>query len=83
MKSVYTKQYEHFLRCLIDARKEAGVTQQTLAVRLRKPQSFVSKYERRERRLDVIEFVSVARAVGVDPCKILREIDSGGRKGEV
>jgi hypothetical protein len=39
---------------------------------LRRPQSFVSKYERFERRLDVIEFMRVARIVSLDPLQILK-----------
>jgi transcriptional regulator with XRE-family HTH domain len=55
------------LRCLIEARHRAGLTQQQLANRLRKPQSFVSKVEKAERRLDVIEFLTILRAAGADP----------------
>jgi transcriptional regulator with XRE-family HTH domain len=51
------------------------MTQQEVADRLNKPQSFVSKYERRERRLDVVEFVKIAKAIGIDPCRIVREIE--------
>jgi transcriptional regulator with XRE-family HTH domain len=51
------------------------VTQHELARRIKKPQSFVSKYERFERRLDVPEFVHIARALGLDPAKLLRRID--------
>jgi len=76
LKSVFTKEYEVFLKGLITARTKAGITQQDLARRLGKPQSFVSKYERRERRLDVVEFVTIARAIGVDPRRIVREIDA-------
>jgi hypothetical protein len=43
-----------------------------MAVKLGRPQSFVAKYEGRERRLDVAEFVGVARALGADPYKLLR-----------
>lgn len=75
MKSIFTGEYESFLESLISARKAAGITQQDLALRLRKPQSFVSKYERRERRLDVVEFVTICRVIGVDPCRIIREIE--------
>jgi transcriptional regulator with XRE-family HTH domain len=49
----------------------AGLTQAELSQRLDRPQSFVSKYERGERRLDVVEFGKVARALGVDPAKLL------------
>lgn len=75
MKSVFTSEYEAFLQSLISARKTADITQQDLAGRLGKPQSFVSKYERRERRLDVVEFVKIAKAIGIDPCEIVREIE--------
>ena len=38
------------------------------------PQSFVAKYEGGERRLDVIEFIAIAQALGADPFKLLREL---------
>jgi len=56
----------------IQARKSAGLTQAGLALRLGRPQSFVSKYERGERRLDVIEFCEVCRALGIDPVEFLK-----------
>ena len=75
MKTIFTTEYEVLLRRLISARKADGVTQQELASRLDKPQSFVSKYERQERRLDVLEFVVICRSLGVDACSVIREIE--------
>ena len=75
MKSVFTLEYEAFLQTIIAVRKSAGLTQQQLAVRLEKPQSFVSKYERGERRLDVVEFLSVIRVMGSDPYEVLRRVE--------
>ena len=75
MKSVFTDEYDTLLRRLLAARKLAKLTQQDLARRLGKPQSFVSKYERRERRLDVIEYLSITRAIGADPYEIIRELE--------
>ena len=75
MKSVFTEEYEVLLRRLISARGDAGLTQQDLANRLNRPQSFVSKYERRERRLDVLEFVLVCRVLDVDACSIIRVVE--------
>lgn len=75
LKSVFTEEYEAFLRRLIEARKSAGMTQQRMANRLNRPQSFVSKYERAERRLDVVEFVGICRVLDIDPCFIIREIE--------
>lgn len=76
--SVHTVEYDRFRALLIGVRKEAGLSQAELARRLAKPQSFVSKFERGERRLDVIEFLSVTRALGVDPihllCRFYREV---------
>ncbi|MGH9715631.1 MAG: helix-turn-helix domain-containing protein [Candidatus Acidiferrales bacterium] len=57
---------------LAEARKAANLTQAELAERLNRPQSFVSKYERGERRLDVVEFGEVARAIGLDPVRLLK-----------
>lgn len=75
MSSVFTKEYRTFLNLLIAARKKAGVTQQVLADSLHKPQSFVSKYERGERRLDVIEFIAVAHAIGIEPSRFIKMLD--------
>ena len=77
MKSVNSDEYQIFLDCLIAARKAADMTQEELAGKLGRPQSFVSKYENRERRLDVIEFLHVARAMGADPLALLRKINKG------
>lgn len=50
------------------------MTQQDLAERLRRPQSFVSKYESGERRLSVVELVEVSDALGVDPRQIVGDL---------
>jgi transcriptional regulator with XRE-family HTH domain len=59
---------------MIEARQKAGLTQQQLAKRLRRPQSFVSKYEGGERRIDVVEFLWVVRAMKADPMAVLRAL---------
>lgn len=66
-RSVFTDAYAAFRDTLVAVRKDAGVTQVELAERLCKPQQFVSKYERGDRRVDLIEFVAVCRALKVDP----------------
>jgi len=63
--------YKRFRELLIDARRAADLTQAELSSRLKRPQSFVSKYERGERRLDVVEFGEIARAMGIDPVRFL------------
>ncbi|HEX3666841.1 MAG TPA: helix-turn-helix transcriptional regulator [Rhizomicrobium sp.] len=56
------------------ARKKAGVTQVELAKRLGKPQSFVSSYESGQRRVDLLEFASIVRAIGGDAGAVAEEI---------
>lgn len=64
-KSIYTAEYQRLCALLRQLREEAGLTQVEVARRLDEPQSFVSKYESGERRLDVIELHHVAVALGV------------------
>jgi transcriptional regulator with XRE-family HTH domain len=74
LKSLHSTEYNIFLEHIVAARKESGVTQQQLAERLGKPQSYVSKYERGERRIDVVEFLRIAKMLNADPCCILKNI---------
>lgn len=74
MKSSSSEEYSAVVAVLIEARLSAGVTQEELARRLRKPQSFVSKYERKERRLDVAEFFWVASALEEDPISLFKKV---------
>ncbi len=59
---------------LVAAREKAGLTQQQLADRLGKPQSFISKYEGGERRIDVIEFIAIADALDMDASRAIRDV---------
>lgn len=73
-KSVFTKDYNYFRNLLINARKNIGITQIDLANKLSKPQSFISKYESGERRLDVVEFLEISKALEIDPLKIIKQL---------
>jgi transcriptional regulator with XRE-family HTH domain len=61
-------------KLLRDLREKGSLTQADVAARLDKPQSFVAKYEGGERRLSAIEFVDVARALGLDPVVAMRQL---------
>ncbi len=63
-----------FRELLVEARKKDDLTQAELSSRLNRPQSFVSKYERGERRLDVLEFREVARGLRIDPIEFLAKL---------
>jgi transcriptional regulator with XRE-family HTH domain len=78
-KSVHSPDQAAFCELMVWARKAAGLTQQALARRLKKPQSFVAKYEGGERRLDVVEFIVIARAIGADPLKLMATFVAGGK----
>lgn len=67
IKSVFSDRYGLFLAVIVQVRKEAGLTQSELASRIGKPQSYISKAERGERRIDVVEFIDICEAVGVSP----------------
>ncbi|WP_314487876.1 helix-turn-helix domain-containing protein [Pseudomonas sp. MLB6B] len=76
MKTIHSTPYQRLLALLVEARKAAKMTQRDLSERLGRPQSYVSKYERGERRLDVIEFMEIARYIQADPYGLLRQVDS-------
>ena len=76
-KTVHSSDQAAFCDLMVAARKQAGLTQHELARRLKRPQSFVAKYEGGERRIDVIEFVAIVRAIGADPVKLLRDLIAG------
>jgi transcriptional regulator with XRE-family HTH domain len=78
-KSVHSPDQAAFCELMAGARKAAGLTQHALALRLKKPQSFVAKYEGGERPLDVVEFVAITRAIGADPLKLMATLVGGGR----
>lgn len=67
--------YDAAITVVINARKAKSLSQRELADRLGKPRSFVSKIENKERRLDIVEFVVISRALGISPDKLLIEVD--------
>lgn len=66
--------YQVFREMLVEARRKAGLTQADLAKRLRRHQSFVSKYEAGERRLDVVELICLSRVLNFDPAGFVRRL---------
>lgn len=65
--TLHDPNYRAFVEHLVDLRRTLGVTQAELARRLGKPQSFVSKSERFERRVDPAEFRQIVIVLGRDP----------------
>lgn len=75
LKSLRSPEHVRLIEFLIAAREKAGLTQQQLAGKLGKHQSFVAKYEGGERRLDVVEFLHIARALSFDASRAIRAIE--------
>jgi DNA-binding XRE family transcriptional regulator len=71
---VSQSKYKVVGRVLAAVRERAGLTQQELARRLTKPQSFVSNYERGQRRIDVLELLHIVEVLGGDSKKVFSEI---------
>jgi transcriptional regulator with XRE-family HTH domain len=71
--SVYSERYQAFLQRLRAARKSAGLTQEEVALRLNVHQSYVSKCESGERRVDIIELDEFAQLYQKELGKFLPE----------
>ena len=74
--STFTDAYKELIQLLLTTRRNAGVTQVELAKRLGKPQPWVSNVEHGLRRIDVIEFYAIARALDADPVTLLSTLMS-------
>ena len=73
-KTIHSERYQRLRQLLVEERMAAGLTQAQLADRLSKPQSYVAKCEGGERRLDIIEFLDVAKGIGFDPAQFIRRL---------
>lgn len=71
VKSTHLGPYRHLLSQLAKAREAAGCTQTELGLRLEKPQSYVSKVEAGERRLDLVEFIYWTQALELDAAEFV------------
>lgn len=74
-KSIFTKEYALFLSNLRSVRKAAGLTQEQVARRLQQTQSFVSKCERGERRIDVVELRAFCQAIGISLGDFIQQLE--------
>ena len=75
-----TENTKTFLKLILNARKLSGLTQKQLADILRKNQSYISKYENGDRRLDVIEFLEISHAMNVNPVEIISDLEKSWKK---
>lgn len=82
---VSSPSYRAAVRVLVDARRAAGLTQRELASRLGRPYTMIANIERSERRVDVVEFIAIARALGIGELELMRDLAAalGSSKLEV
>jgi transcriptional regulator with XRE-family HTH domain len=73
-KSLGSEEHQRLIKLLAAVRHEAGISQQILARKLGRPQSFIAKYEGGERRIDLIEFIAIARALDADPVELFGDL---------
>ena len=69
-KTIHSPENQIFCSMLRDERTNRGLSQNHLAEKLDKPQSFIAKVEKGERRVDLIEFLTIAKAMELDPIQI-------------
>lgn len=74
--TLHSKEYKNLCEMLKEARLAKGLTQQEVSDLLNKPQSYVAKYERAERRLDVLEFVAITNALKLRAEVFLRHFEA-------
>lgn len=73
-KTLWSDAQAALVAALVQARKAAGLSQAVLAKKLKCQQSLIARIESGERRIDVVELVILARALGVDPAEVLRQM---------
>jgi transcriptional regulator with XRE-family HTH domain len=73
-KTLRSRGHRTLIGILVAAREAAGLTQRGLAARLKRPHSFVGRFEAGERRIDVIEFIEIARVLEVDPRQLFAQL---------
>jgi transcriptional regulator with XRE-family HTH domain len=76
LKSLRSRRHRALCAALVAARKAAKLSQTELATRLRTSQTQIARIEVGERRVDVVEFLDIAKALRIDPHKVLEELMS-------
>lgn len=75
MKHLRSAKHRALIAVMVKARYAAGLTQRELAAKLKRSNSFVWKLEAGERQLNVLEFIEIARVLGVKASTLMTEIE--------
>lgn len=76
-RTLKNPEYKRLVALLVDARNKAKLTQRDLAELLNEPNSFVDLYERCKRRLDILEFLEICKALKLDASKFIKDFERG------
>jgi len=74
LKALRSRRHRALCAALVAARKIAGLSQHELALRLKTSQTVIARIEIGERRIDVIEFIDLARVLRIDPGEVLTQL---------
>ena len=74
VKTIHNKRHKRLVEAIISKRKEAGIRQVQLAKKLKRSQTWIARLESGERRIDVIELVDLADAIGFDAAAMVKSI---------
>jgi transcriptional regulator with XRE-family HTH domain len=80
-RSIHSTPYVVLREHLASARIAAALTQEELAAKLERPQSYIAKYETGDRRLDVVEFLEVCASIGIEPASVLDAVQEAFDRG--
>ena len=75
MKQLRSAKHRALISVMVAARRAAGLTQRQLAAKLKRSNSFVWKLEAGERQINVLEFIEIARTLGVKASALMAEIE--------
>ncbi len=82
-KTLGSKGHQTLVNLIVDKRKSAGLTQDDVAEMLGEHQSFVARLESGQRRIDVIEYVTLAQVIGFDAAEALKQLIKEAEEGKI
>jgi len=77
MKTIHNKRHRRLVEFIIDKRKQAGIRQVQLAKKLKRSQTWIARLESGDRRIDVIELIDLADAIGFDALAAVANLQQG------
>jgi len=74
-KTIYSEEHKRLCAMLVEARNQLGLSQRELGRRLDKYQPYVARYERGQRRIDVVELLRIAKALNIKASEVVAELE--------